>query len=111
MAELKPCPFCGAAAEVGDVLAYRDKGKAIRCTKCFARSMFVFVDRPKVNLFTNEVDESTRYTEDQAAQKAAEKWNRRAESEELAFTRQFIHEHGLEFALASAWNRREEDGK
>ena len=31
------------------------------------------------------------------------------ENEELQFTRQFIHEHGLEFALASAWNRRAEE--
>ena len=33
------------------------------------------------------------------------------ENEELQFTRQFIHEHGLEFTLASAWQRRKEDGK
>ena len=26
-------------------------------------------------------------------------------SEELEFTRKFIHEHGLEFALASAWDK------
>lgn len=26
-------------------------------------------------------------------------------SKELEFTRKFIHEHGLEFALASAWNK------
>ena len=32
------------------------------------------------------------------------------ENEELQFTRQFIHEHGLDFALASAWNRRVENG-
>ena len=27
-------------------------------------------------------------------------------NEELQFTRHFIHEHGLEFALAAAWERR-----
>lgn len=27
-------------------------------------------------------------------------------NEELRFTRAFIHENGLEFALAEAWNRR-----
>ena len=42
---------------------------------------------------------------------AVEIWNKRAENEELKFTRQFIHEHGLEFELASAWDRRVEDGK
>ena len=32
------------------------------------------------------------------------------ENEELQFTRQFIREHGLEFALATAWQRRKENG-
>lgn len=32
-------------------------------------------------------------------------------NEELQFTRQFIHEHGLDFAFASAWNGRAEYGK
>ena len=29
---------------------------------------------------------------------------------EVEFTRQFVHDHGLEYALASAWERRCEDG-
>ena len=41
---------------------------------------------------------------------AIEAWNKRADSEELKFTRKFIHEHGLEFALASAWGRSKKDG-
>lgn len=77
MTELKCCPFCGGEAEVSDVLCFYKDGKAIRCKKCFARSMFVLIDSPKVNLFTNEVDESTRFTPEQAAEKAAEAWNRR----------------------------------
>lgn len=77
MIELKCCPFCGGEAEVSDVLCFYKDGKSIRCKKCFARSMFVLIDSPKVNLFTNEVDESTRYTPEQAAEKAAETWNRR----------------------------------
>ncbi len=32
-------------------------------------------------------------------------------TKELSFTRQFIHDHGLEFELVSAWDRRAEDGK
>ena len=31
--------------------------------------------------------------------------------EELRFTRQFIHNHGLKYALAHEWNRRNYDGK
>lgn len=30
---------------------------------------------------------------------------------EVMFTRKFIHEHGLEFELASAWDKEKEDGK
>lgn len=48
---------------------------------------------------------------EKAKEKATEAWNRRAESEELAFTRKFIHEHGLDFALASAWEKEKKDGK
>ncbi len=93
MAELKPCPFCGGEAEgpyhydpydgyQGDCGSY-----TVECSHC----------RMLINQRTK--------------QEAIEVWNRRAESEELKFTRKFIHEHGLDFALASAWNRRAEDGK
>ena len=83
--ELKPCPFCGGK-DIWYVLEY-DLVYA-KCQVCGAtgskyRTMVV----------------------------AKEAWNRRAENEELKFTRQFIHEHGLDFELASAWNRRAEDGK
>lgn len=30
--------------------------------------------------------------------------------EEVMFTRKFIHEHGLEFALAAEWDKEKEDG-
>ena len=30
---------------------------------------------------------------------------------EIMFTRKFIHEHGLEFELASDWEREKRDGK
>lgn len=56
------------------------------------------------------VAESRFPTYKEAKAEMIEAWNRRTESEELQFTRKFIHEHGLEFALASAWERRKKDG-
>ena len=89
MAELKPCPFCGGKK----IMECRHKSPAmairytVKCLDCMG--------------------EMTRT----APHKAREAWNNRAESEELKFTRDFIHEHGLEFELASAWERRKKDGK
>lgn len=88
MAELKPCPFCGGEAEYRPVGFLSDPCGYVKCKNCGVKQYWY---SPK--------------------KEAIEAWNRRAESEELKFTRDFIHEHGLEFALASAWNRRVEDGK
>ena len=78
MVRLKPCPFCGGEAAIGDVMTFRHEGKRIKCTKRYAGTMYVLIDAPKVNLLDNTVDESTRYTEEQAIQRAIELWERRA---------------------------------
>ena len=94
---LKPCPFCGGEAtpvycENGNRytsnILYLSKRGTIKCKKCE-------VVLPRI------------YSK---ISKAIEAWNRRAENEELKFTREFIHEHGLDFALASAWRCRCTDG-
>lgn len=87
MNELKPCPFCGCDLEyAGD--AYK---------------------HPINDCFLANVDDVCGYVTVYGYEQ--EKWNRRAESKEMRFTREFIHEHGLDFALASAWKGRTEDGK
>jgi len=82
-ATIKPCPFCGGKAYVG-VYDYEAYGESVcvRCSGCHVE--------------TFEYD---------TVENAIEAWNSRAENEELKFTREFIHEHGLEFALADAWRR------
>lgn len=91
MPELKNCPFCGGNAFTTEYTYNLNPGRVlvhfVECNKCHAQ--------------TFEYD-----TEEEAI----EAWNKRAESEELKFTREFIHEHGLDFALASAWNRRADNG-
>ena len=77
MAELKPCPFCGGEGEVSDVISFRRDGKTIKCTKCGARSKYVFIDSPILD-YTG-LNESTRYTEEQAVQIVTDLWNSRAE--------------------------------
>ena len=92
MTELKPCPFCGGEAFVSECLYSCEPGrittKVVECNGCHTT--------------TFEYD---------TKEEAIEAWNNRTESEEQKFTRQFIHEHGLEFALASAWNGRKKNGK
>lgn len=89
MDEMKPCPFCGgkgdcnnSALRIGGVFKW-----TVECLGC--------------GLVTPGFE-----TEEEAI----EFWNRRTENEELKFTRNFIHEHGLEYALLSAWNRRANHG-
>lgn len=91
MADLRSCPFCGGEIEErGGQCNYGKKTMTLdlKCEKC--GTLFKFKSEWAVNPY----------------KEAVEKWNERFENEELKFTRQFIHEHGLEFELASAWKRR-----
>ena len=78
--ELKPCPFCGGEAEVREGFVYADNAVLIRCQKCFVKTEKVLINHPKITYYGT--DESTRYTKEQAIQKAAEIWNRRADNEQ-----------------------------
>lgn len=89
--ELKPCPFCGGEAIFKERHIYIDKGYVVECVQCGARTTVVLVDHPK---FTADgLDESTRYTEEQAKEKAAEKWNVRATDGEGTEGHWFISEY------------------
>lgn len=75
MNELKRCPFCGGEAIVIEANIFSIIGYRVKCTKCFVFSFPVLVDHPVLQY--DGLDESTRYTEEQAKEKAIEKWNRR----------------------------------
>lgn len=80
--ELKPCPFCGGKAEIIDCNVYADKAKKIRCTGCKVYTPPILINHPAYSSKTYpKLDESTRYTAEQAAEKTAEHWNRRVKDE------------------------------
>ena len=82
MDKLKPCPFCGGAAELTNSNAYGSPIVFVRCAKCKARTPYMWIDHPRMK--AAGLDESTRYTEEQAEAKAIEAWNRRANDGEKA---------------------------
>lgn len=75
MTTLKPCPFCGGEAELRDGNIYMTATKIITCKRCHVRTLPVQIDCPSMT--DSGIDESTRYTAEQAEQKAIELWNRR----------------------------------
>lgn len=76
---LKPCPFCGAPAELVECRVYRATGWKVKCIRCKTATEGVYIDLPKTRCGACGpfLDETTRYTSDQAADLAARTWNRR----------------------------------
>lgn len=72
---LKPCPFCGGAAEIVEANIYLTKGWRVKCKTCKASSLPEYADSPHMTAFGPI--ETTRYTEEQAKDIVAERWNRR----------------------------------
>lgn len=75
MEKLKPCPFCGGVSELTDSNIYGSPIVFVRCAKCKARTTYMWIDHPRMK--AAGLDESTRYTKEQAEAKAIEAWNRR----------------------------------
>jgi hypothetical protein len=95
--KLEPCPYCGAELEDDWYTIHEYKtGHWVLSHNCKHGLHELGVC---INVYGSTKEETV------------DRWNTRAEealtvTQELEFTRQFIHEHGLEFALASAWKRR-----
>ena len=78
--ELKPCPCCGGAAEIVRGETFGVRRRSVRCTECGLETQKVFVDKPAITSKSYpHVDESTRYTEQEATQITVELWNRRVD--------------------------------
>lgn len=75
MDKLKPCPFCWGEAELKPSTIYGSPIVFVRCATCFVRTDYVWIDHPRMK--ATGLDESTRYTEEQAEAKVIEAWNRR----------------------------------
>ncbi len=76
--KLKRCPFCGGEAEIVNCHVNMDDAVRVRCRECRIITPPVLVDHPAYTKMSGrELDESTRYTREQAAEIAAGQWNRR----------------------------------
>lgn len=90
--ELKPCPFCGGEAEVRERHFCLDVGVKIKCTNCNIQTFGTLIDHPR---FTPDgLDESTRYTREQAIEIEAEKWNRRVEQKAKKPIKESLADYG-----------------
>lgn len=77
--ELKPCPCCGGEAEIRDFQFFLDIGVKVKCKVCGVQTHGTPIDHPC--LTPDGLDESTRYTREQAIEIEAKMWNRRSGNE------------------------------
>lgn len=76
--ELKKCPFCGGEAKIKKTHVYLDEARRVGCSVCHMTTAPVLIDHPAyTERSAGELDESTRYTAEQAERIAAKLWNKR----------------------------------
>lgn len=72
---IRNCPCCNGRAEVKHTKIYYTDAIRIRCTECQLTTSPVAINHPQIK--ATGLDETTRYTEQQAIQISIDKWNRR----------------------------------
>ena len=78
---LLPCPFCGGVAEIIENRIYLDTAIRVRCTNCKVVTKPVLINKPRAT--ADGVDETTRYSRQQATVKSINLWNRRANDDSV----------------------------
>lgn len=72
--KLKPCPFCGGAAQLKECELWGSTGYTVECSKCLCNSDRIFVT---TYLFFHG-KRNVSITEEKAKQLVIGSWNRRA---------------------------------
>lgn len=79
MKKIENCPFCGGKAKVKKAFVYMDEARFVACRECGTRTKFVLINHPALTIKDGiiELDESTRYTPEDAEKIVIDIWNKR----------------------------------
>ena len=78
--DISSCPCCGGAAELVRGETFGVRQRYVRCTKCGLSSQRIYVDKPALTADSYpHLDESKRYTEEEATRITVELWNSRVD--------------------------------
>lgn len=81
-AGLPLCPFCGGEADYAEGNVLGIEAWVVRCTSCFASTRRILMGHPIMRY--DGLDETTRYTREEAKAEARKAWERRAGGSLLA---------------------------
>ena len=79
MENISFCPHCGGKAEIKKTFVCLDEVRFVRCKEWGCRTKFVIINHPTFAIKDGEavLDESTRYSEEEAENLAITIWNKR----------------------------------
>lgn len=103
MNNIASCPCCAGAAEIVKGETFGVQWRSVRCTECGLESQRIYVDKPALTVESYpHLDESTRYTEEEATQITVDLWNRRVDLKDEPISSNVVAEiFGKIFDVAS----------